>query len=121
MGGCSLDPLSWGNCVSNAVNYVASKVTGAISSAGSYLQTLVEGVVLWMYQGFLTVVVDAVVAVGQGIASALIAAVNLFVSIASLLGIFALPFLMITSVGLAAGVYLAFEATKDVPIIGDFE
>ena len=121
MGSCSINPLSWGQCVQNAVNYVTSKASSAVSSASHYMATLVEGVILWMYNGALTIIVDIVVAVGQSLAAALIWAINLFASIARTLGIFALPFLLITTVALAAGVYLAFMATKDAPVVGAFE
>lgn len=121
MGGCSIDPLSWGNCVSDAVNYVGSKVSGAASAAGGAIATLVQGVALAMYQAVLTAVVDIFVAVGSSIAWAIDGAINLFVSIASTLGIFAIPFLTITTVALAGGVYIAFEVVKDTPILGAFE
>ncbi len=121
MGSCSIDPLSWGNCVQNAVNYVASKASGAVSSASHYMATLVEGVILWMYNGALTIIVDLIVAVGQSLAAALIWAIDAFAAVASLLGIFALPFLTITTVALAAGVYLAIAVSKDAPVVGAFE
>ena len=119
--GCSLDILSWGQCFSDAVNYVVHQASNAVNSAASYMQTLVEGVVLALYQGALTVVVDIVVAVGQAIAQSMIVALGTFTAIASLLGIFALPFLTITTVALAGGVYIAFEVLKDTPVLGALE
>ena len=120
MGGCSIDPLSWGNCVSQAINYVGSKVSNAASAAGGAIATVVQGVALAMYQAALTAMVDVVVAVGSSIAFAIDSAINMFASVASLLGIFAIPFLTIAIVALAGGLYVAFEALKDTPVIGDF-
>ena len=121
MGSCSIDPLSWGNCVSEAVNYVGSKVSNAASAAGGAIATVVQGVALAMYQAALTAVVDIFVSVGATIALAVDSAIDTFAVIASSLGIFALPFLTITTVALAGGVYIAFEVLKDTPILGALE
>ena len=121
MGSCSIDPLSWGNCVSQAVNYVGSKVSGAVSAAGGAIATVVEGVALAMYHAALTVIVDVVVAVGSSIAIAIDSAIDTFATVAGGLGIFALPFLTITTVALVGGVYVAFEMLKDTPVLGALE
>lgn len=126
--GCSLDPLSWGQCASDAYNYVANQVSSALGLAGaatnaaaSAMSTLVEGVVLAMYDVALSMVVDIFVSVGATIALFLDSAIDTFAIIASSLGIFAMPFLTITTVALAGGVYLAFEALKDTPVLGALE
>ena len=123
--GCSLLPTSWTQCIYDAFSYAANQFSNAVGAAGnataSFFTTLVQGIVLEMYDVGLSIVVSIFVSVGATIALFLDSAIDTFAIIASSLGIFAMPFLAITTVGLAGGIYLAFEALKDTPILGALE
>lgn len=121
MGGCSLDPISWGTCLADAINAAGNAVGNAIGNAGNavggYISSLVQGVLLIMYQIGLSLVVSIIVSVGATFALLVDTAILTFSSIASTLGIFAMPFLTIAVVALASGIYLAFEAVKDAALV----
>ncbi|MFZ0700086.1 MAG: hypothetical protein WAN74_07875 [Thermoplasmata archaeon] len=93
---------------------------GLPSAAAGVVASLVEGIFVYMYGAALGVIVGIFTTVTNAIASTIIAAINGFASLASLMGIFALPFMTIALVALASGLFLALDFVKDVPIVGAF-
>lgn len=116
-GSCSLNPLSWGQCITD----VFSSAAKAAKTAANFMNVLIEDAILTMYAEALVAVVAIVVAIGQSIATVMIAVIDGLAFVASLLGVFAIPFMLIGTVSLAAGVYLALAVMRDAPILGAFE
>ena len=114
--GCSIDPLDWGNCISQAVNWAVS-LPGAAAGA---LWNLVVGIVVAMYGDALNVIVSIFTFITSSLAALLSDMILVFASLASLMGIFALPFMVIALVSLASGLLLAFDLLKDTPVLGAF-
>lgn len=116
--GCSPYPWDWGSCVSDAWNAVTGLFGSLGNVAASYIEGLVETVVLWMYSAVLGAVVWAFVSAGQYFGYIVDVSINGFAYVASLLGVFALPVLTICLVGLGAALTVAWEALKDTPVVG---
>lgn len=114
--GCSINPLDWGSCISQAVNWAV----GLPGAAAGAMWNLVVGVVISMYSDALGVIVSIFVSITNSFATLLSDTILVFASLASLMGIFALPFMTIALVGLASGLLLVFDLLKDTPILGAF-
>ena len=92
-----------------------------VSNAASGIWNIVIGIFLYIYGAILGVIVSIFLAITNGIASLLDFAINEFTSLAAMMGIFALPFVVIALVALASGLFLALDFVKDIPVVGAFE
>ena len=91
-----------------------------VSNAVNGIWNTVIAIFVYVYGAILGVIVSIFDAITNGIASLLDTMINGFTWIASLLGIFALPVVVILLVTLASGLYVALAFLKDVPVAGAF-
>ena len=105
MGTCSIDPLTWGNCIANAGQ-----------SAGQGIQTIAVGVFELLLSGILYVFQ----LVTQTLAIVIQVTIDAFAAAAIALGPWGAPIFVIFVLVLVVALLLAFELLKDIPIANDF-
>ena len=113
---CNLDPFTWGNCLGD----LYQGLQNGLNAVSAYFQNLVLGVFDYAYGVFLGTVVNIFDAATNAIAATIIWILGGLTWIASLLGIFALPFAVIAMVAVWAALNIAWEVLKDTPIVGAF-
>ncbi len=105
MGTCSIDPLTWGNCLANA---------------GQDAQQAVQNVAVGLFELLLNGILSVFQMVTQTLAVVIQITIDAFASAAIALGPWGAPIFVIFILVLAVALLLAFELLKDIPIANDF-
>ena len=105
MGGCSINPLTWGTCLKDAAD-----------SAQQAIQNIVVGVLQLFLSGLLSVFQT----VASFLQTLLVGTIQEFAAVAIAMGPFGAPFFVVFLIALAAALMIAWQVLKDAPGVDAF-